>query len=301
MTEGSALLPPVPAPSPPATDEAGVAELRPRYEDVAQDGRLVLTSLMQGVGAAVWRGMLAKSPAVAAFRAQGILPILRRIVVVGEPGPFSVDEPIHYRGVWRLARDERGDRLFLNMWVEATARSGRTFGPPPAADAPRVLAGRVFAEHVVTRPFAPKEERKVTRFEGFAARGLPEVPEDVHPFEPAEALLAHRGDEPFTVARDVRFGLLHTDSNQHVNSLVYPRLAEEAAVERLGEGGVGLLARAIELRYRKPCFAGDRVPLPLAVVRSGPSLSLVPGTSAIAVAAFGAPEAPHCTAALWLG
>lgn len=262
MTDaGSALLPPMPAPRPPASDEEGTAELRPRYEDVAQDGRLALTSLMQGVGAAVWRGMLAKSPAVASFRAEGILPILRRVVVVGAPGPFSVDEPIHYRGAWRLARDERGERLFLNMWVEATARAGRTFERGPAADAPRVLAGRVFAEHVVTRPFAPKEERKVTRLAGFAARGLPEVPEDVHPFEPAEALLAHRGAEPLVAAREVRFGMMHTDSNQHVNSLVYIRWFLEAAQRRFAAEGLSLKrrSRCVEIAYRKPCFAGDRI------------------------------------------
>ncbi|HEY2736341.1 MAG TPA: hotdog domain-containing protein, partial [Polyangiales bacterium] len=59
----------------------------------------------------------------------------------------------------------------------------------------------------------------------------------------------------------IQFGLTHTDANQHVNSLVYARLFEEAALRRLhalGEG-TALLGRRIELNYRKPCFAGDRM------------------------------------------
>jgi hypothetical protein len=57
------------------------------------------------------------------------------------------------------------------------------------------------------------------------------------------------------------FGLDHTDSNQHVNSLVYPRLFAEAALRRLAEleRPRRLLIRALDIAYRKPSFAGDRV------------------------------------------
>jgi acyl-CoA thioesterase FadM len=59
----------------------------------------------------------------------------------------------------------------------------------------------------------------------------------------------------------ITFGLVHTDSNQHVNSLVYPQLFEEFAIRRLASHGerTPVLARALEIAYRKPCFAGDRV------------------------------------------
>jgi hypothetical protein len=82
----------------------------------------------------------------------------------------------------------------------------------------------------------------------------------------AEELLGGRALEP---AGERRFGMMHTDSNQHVNSLVYPRLFEEAVVERAAgvAGSEGLLARAIDVRYRKPFFAGDRASLALAVAR----------------------------------
>jgi acyl-CoA thioesterase FadM len=58
----------------------------------------------------------------------------------------------------------------------------------------------------------------------------------------------------------IAFGLAHTDSNQHVNSLVYPRLFEDAALRRfaaLGKGKPAVLSRHVEAAFRKPCFAGE--------------------------------------------
>jgi acyl-CoA thioesterase FadM len=54
---------------------------------------------------------------------------------------------------------------------------------------------------------------------------------------------------------------MHTDSNMHVNSLVYLRLFEEAALRRfvaLGRGAQ-FLGRTVDLVYRRPCFAGQTV------------------------------------------
>lgn len=251
----------------------GRAELFPRYEDVTQDGRVVLTTLMPGVGVSVWRELLAKTPAFERFLAQGILPILRRLVVVeGEPGPFSVNAPIGFEGTFRLAREEGGDRLFVNMWVDAFAPLGSTLGPPPPKDAPRVLAGRIFAEHVVTRPFAPPAERRVTRLD---VPGIPEVPEDTHRFEPAEALVAGRTLER---AAEIRFGMMHTDSNQHVNSLVYPRMFEEALVARHRDPA--LLVRGFDMRWRKPFFAGDDATLAVACDGESGAGTFAPASSA---------------------
>jgi hypothetical protein len=253
-------------PLPPARgyESSATAELLPRYEDVSQDGRVQLMTLLPGLGA-VWRSLSSRSaghPKLESFRAQGILPILRRILVVGERGPFSVHVPIHCEGTWRLAREAGGDRILLNMWLDAFAPTGSTFGPRPAPHAERVLVGRVFAEHVVTRPFAPAAERKVTSLD---LPGIPAVPEDLHPFEEAESLVEGR---TLAAAGEHRFGMMHTDSNQHVNSLVYPRLFEEAVVRTLAtrddvRAPETLLARALELRYRKPFFAGDRAAIGL--------------------------------------
>jgi hypothetical protein len=224
-----------------------------------------LTAMMPGLGAAVWRALLAQVPAIETFRAQGIFPILRRLVAVGEDRSVSVNSSIHYTGSFRFAREKDGDRLFANMWVEAYAPVATSNGPRPAKDAPRELVGRIFAEHVLTRPLAPPAERRVTKLEG---PGLPAIPEDEHPFETAEALIESAGG-PLEDAGDFPFAMMHTDSNQHVNSLAYPRIFEEAALRRrmqdtrVAPGAPArkaheLLARAVELRWRKPFFAGER-------------------------------------------
>jgi hypothetical protein len=186
-------------------------------------------------------------------------------VAVGEDRSVSVNGSIHYTGAFRFAREKGGDRLFANMWVEAHAPIASTNGPRPSKDAPRELVGRIFAEHVLSRPFAAPAERRVTSLDG---PGLPAIPEDEHPFESAESLVESAG-APLEDAGDVPFGMMHTDSNQHVNSLVYPRVFEEAAMRRLMQdarisraAGIErpheLLARAVEMRWRKPFFAGER-------------------------------------------
>jgi hypothetical protein len=256
-------------PMPPARgyEGTGRAEVAPRYEDVTQDGRVVLTSLMPGVGFAVWRELLAKMPAGDSFRAQGILPILRRLIITDgggqgpNAGPFSVHVPFSYEGTWRLARERGGDRIFVNMWVDAFAPISPSLGPPPARDAERVLLGRIFAEHVVTRPFGPPDGRKVTRID--PASGLPEIPEDEHELLPHEALVPSSMRLTPADPEAVTFGMMHTDSNQHVNSLVYPRVFEELVVRRHGDPK--LLARAVEIRWRKPFFAGERARVSLAI------------------------------------
>ncbi|MBX3210025.1 MAG: hypothetical protein KF764_33655 [Labilithrix sp.] len=290
----SCSIPPLPPER--GFESSATVELRPRYEDIAQDGRVQLTSLMPGLGA-VWRA-LGSSERLDTFRAQGILPILRRIVIAGERGPFSVHAPIQCTGTWRLARETDGDRIFLDMWLDAFAPIGSTLAPAPAKGSERVLVGRIYAEHVVTRPFAAPHERKVARLD---LPGIPPVPEDVHPLEPAEDLVAGHA---LDAADELTFGMMHTDSNQHVNSLVYPRVFEEAVVRALSarddvSAPSTLLARALELRYRKPFFAGDRAALSL---RAAP----VDGGAhrVAAVGAFAPPGGaarPSCTLAMWLG
>jgi hypothetical protein len=278
--------------------DGGKAKLLPRYEDIVQDGRLQLSALMPGLGAAVWRSLLSQIPAIATFRAQGIAPILRRLVAVGEERSVSVNVPVEYTGSFRLAREKGGERLFANMWLEARAPIASTLGPEPGPDAPRELVGRVFAEHVLTRPFGPPEERKVTRLD---AAGVPAVPEDEHEFLSAESLLESAGC-PLDDAGDFVFGALHTDSNQHVNSLVYPRVFEEAVVRRLVQnaripGAQGLLARAIELRWRRPFFTGERAQLGMRLIEPGAGDAWKVG--AIGAFSSGGPK-PSCAVKLLL-
>lgn len=267
------MIPPLPPSRGPGQD-GGTASIAPRYEDITQDGRMHLSALMPGVGAAVWRALLSQMPAIHTFRSQGILPILSRVVLVGEDRSVSVNVPVRYEGAFRFAREKDGDRLFANMWVEARAPIGSTLAPDPPADAPYEVVGRVFAEHVITRPFASTPaERRVTRLD---APGVPPLPEDEHVFESADALVARAGG-PLEDACEVAFGMMHTDSNQHVNSLVYPRVFEETAVRSLMQNARvpaphQLLARVIELRWRRPFFAGERARVGLRFV-DGPAAS----------------------------
>jgi hypothetical protein len=151
----------------------------------------------------------------------------------------------------------------------------------------------VFGENVFTRLFAPPEERKVVRFDFEGVPPVPEAryswraPEEMLLTPPAAELVDHElRDDTHPVA----FGLSHTDSNQHVNSLVYPRLFEEAALRRFAEHGcrTDVLARYVEIVYRKPAFAGDRMRIQLRAFRHRGQLAAV-GTFVPL-----AGERPHC-------
>jgi hypothetical protein len=259
-----------------------------RYEDVSQDGRLMLEMLPTALGDVVWKHLFVQHPMTRAARKTGIVPILSRVVLEGGDGPISIAGPVEGHGAYALSHtvDERGEveRILLGMWCRVTGVVGRTYGSrPPNAGSPITL-GRVYAEHVLTRPFAPPEQRRVVRVE---AEGVPAVPEAQREWTPPESVLAlPEGATPLDDAlvvdpAPVVFGLDHTDSNQHVNSLVYPRLFVEATLRRLAMLGrpTQLIARFAEIAYRKPSFAGDRLRIALRAFewdgRAGAVLALV--------------------------
>jgi len=242
-----------------------VAGVPLRFEDVAQDGRLVLESLPTALATTVWRGLLSGSDVERALTGRGILPILSRLRMQGTAGPFSSNASVQAEGTFRFAPAADG-RFKLDMWADLYAPIGRTYSPAdPAGE--RALAGRVLAEHVLTRPFAAPGERRVTTADFSGVPGAPSVaellpslprfetivalPEGAKPLEPAMRL------DPVRLA----FGVVHTDSNRHVNSLAYLRLFEEAALRRFVALGrrSDVLARTVDIAYRKPCFAGQVV------------------------------------------
>ncbi len=246
-------------PIPPLAHRAS-GRLHLRFEDVTQDGRLVLEAIPTGLGPSVWRGFMNSDPGVRACYANGVFPILSRLVLEGTPGPFSANGGVEAEGACRIARAEDG-RFMLEVWADLYAQIGRTH-QPVAKDAPRVLAGRVFGEHVFTRPFAPPGRRRVTALD---FEGAPEVRETRPPppsFESIASLPAGAApldEAPRPDPTPVVFGLVHTDGNMHVNSLAYLRVFEEAALRRFVELGRGskVLCRRIDIAYRKPCFAGQ--------------------------------------------
>jgi hypothetical protein len=255
-------------PEPPETPESRRArgEVPIRFEDITQDGRLALEGLAPALGEVVWRRLLIGSPLLQAMREQQAVPILTRVVLEGGDGPFSTVHPLEATGTYDLAHvvSDAGEveRILVDMWIDANLPIGRSYGPPPERAGERIRAGRFFGEHVLTRLFAPPDQRKVTRLEegGAPAHGrrrawvTPEsvgmLPVGAVPLDDALRL------DPTPIA----FGLAHTDSNRHVNSLVYPRLFEDAALRRfaeLGRAKPAVLSRHVEAAFRKPCFAGE--------------------------------------------
>jgi hypothetical protein len=275
-------MPPFP-PEPSLPEAQHSATVVPmRYEDVTQDGRPTLLSLPHAIGEAVWRKLLIDHPISRVLSKAGVVPVLTRMILEGgtpdgdggatDGGPISVRGPMTARGSYQLAHtvddDGRPNRLLLRTFVTLEAPRARTYGPPPEGAGQPVVVGRCLGENTFTRLFAPPDQRKVVRFDGVEALGLPPVPPDRVSWTPPEELLAPPAgarlldDAPAVDEAPIVFGLTHTDSNQHVNSLVYPRLFEDAALRRAAAHGLataGLLARSLEIGYRKPCFAGDRM------------------------------------------
>ncbi len=275
------MLPPLP--NLPDTQRA-TGSFPVRYEDIAQDGRLLLEATTTALGAAVWGPLIAKHALNTYMREAGIVPILTRLVVEGTPGPFSVNGRLAANGAFQLAHacaaNGEVERIFLDMWAEVTAPIGRTHGPAPERAGETIIAGRIFAEHVFTRLFAAPAERKVTRFDAPGIIALPESQREARALPAildlptgAVALDAELRVDPTPIV----FGITHTDSNQHVNSLVYPRLFEDAALRRFASLGKSsaVLARAIEIGFRKPCFAGQTMRIALRAYTLGEKIGAV--------------------------
>ena len=258
-------MPYFPAPPMPEHRPFAEATIPLRWEDVAQDGRIMLTALAPAIGWTIWNGLLKDAPGVAEAGRQGLVAILSRITADGTDEPIRVVEPARARGTFELShsKDEDGnvDRIFMNAWVDVRGRRGRIY-PPEVG--PEVPAGQLFVEHTFTRLFGPPEARRVRELN---IPGVGPLPKAVYAAPGyASAMEVPAGATPLddgyvADATVTCFGLEHTDSNQHVNSLVYPRLFAEAALRRLDAMGRSrvVLVRALDIAYRKPSFAGDRV------------------------------------------
>lgn len=269
-----------PAPPVDATSTApGSAAFR--YPDVLQDGRVALLAMPHALGATVWRRLQEErggSPMTGPGDG-GVVPILTRVMIQGTDARVRITQGQTSQGRYAFMRSP-GDtprRLYLNMWVDMHATLGTIM--PPEPEGPLALAGRVFAEHVFTRPFAPPGDRAVTEL---ALPGAPRLPEAIYdaPAPHASADLP-QGATPLgatTADAPTQFSLDHCDQNQHVNSLVYPQLLIDAAVRRFATLGHPLgrrAARAIEIAYRRPSFAGDSITLSLQCFARGDDLGAV--------------------------
>jgi hypothetical protein len=256
-----------------------------RYEDLAQDGALKVGGMPHAIGMVCFRELWQDHPINLQTRPRGIIPILSRLVLATGSGPISVRNAVHVEGQFQLAHTLDGEgklnRVVLQMSAELSGPRAHTHDPQPANAGERVDVGRVFAEHVFTKPWGKVEERKVralpltegdfvppTRVPLHEALDTLSLPSGATWLEPAFAL-----DEAPLV-----FGLSHTDANQHVNSLVYPQLFEDASLRRvlaLGHDTAAMLADHMDIAFRKPCFAGQRVRIWLRAFQLGDALGTV--------------------------
>ena len=252
----------------------GRGRLSTRYRDFGQDRRLKLTALPVCIGEVAWRVVLARHGLEARLRDAGAATVISRLALEVGPGPVTIASVLEAEVTVQLA-DGGANGLHLNMWATLRgARDGRA----------SVVAGRLFAEHVVTRLSAPRGERRVAALPPLEPTGswdrrpaseLLELPVGAELADPSGAWLS----DPAPVV----FGVDHTDGNRHVNTLVFPQLAIEAGLRRLHAEGVHrpLRAEAMEICFRKPCFAGEVSRVGLRSWRSGEMLG---------VSAFLAPE-----------
>jgi acyl-CoA thioesterase FadM len=243
----------------------GIARFDTRYEDLSQNGHVKLTALPTAVGRACFAELWQKHP-LAGITREGVVPILSRLAIEIEPVAAKLLGMLEGRGILRFAHERDANdsvrAIFLNteasIWATPRRSRGGEAGPK------QVRVGRVFGDHVFTRLHAPKSERKVLSFNvpGYPALPArryerPTLEQTVRPNAKAQALESAWSPDVVPWV----FGLTHTDCNQHVNSLVYIRLFEDAALRRLAQLGrnTEVLARSVEINYRKPCFAGEQL------------------------------------------
>jgi hypothetical protein len=300
-----------PAPPPLPADQIGEGSSSLRYEDVAQDGRLRLEGVWPPIGPILW-GRLAVAQSLGQLGRSGVRTVLSYVAMEGGDDPISVRNRAQHKVYYQLGHtlDDSGavNRILFNSWIVSEAPRGLPNNPGvPHAGEP-VFVARAFGQHVFSRPAAPAGKHRVLSLEGsdlpavpgsrlpwHDARGLLSLPEGVEAIEPTP-----RADTQATA-----FGLVHTDGNQHVNFLSYPRLAEEAALRRLSELGVStrLLARRVEVGYRKPCFAGDRVRIVLQAFQRGADYGVVAAFVPEDLGGAGSwaeLERAHCVLRVWL-
>lgn len=273
-------------PEPPVVGgiQLGAGQTRLRFEDVAQDGRLRLEGIWPAIGPILW-GKMQVAETLARLGERGVRAVLSYVQLEGGSDPISVRAKCDQEVRWRISHtvDEHGKvtRLLFDTWLITSAPLGQANHPGgPPASSERVRVARAYGQHVFTRPTAPPGQHRVLELDDPLLEGLERERTEFR--DPSALFVPPPGAEPLDAspradALPTVFGLCHSDGNQHVNFLSYPRLAEEAALRRFAELGLGArrLARRAEVGYRKPSFAGEAVRLVTQVFRSAGELEVI--------------------------
>jgi hypothetical protein len=244
-----------------------------RYDDVMQDGRLRLDAVWRPVGRLIWSRP--EPSRVLAKLGEGVGTVLARAVFEATEVRVPPRAPVRTRAWFRfehtLGNDGRVDRIQFNTWIRSTVLGD---------ESPEPLLARAYGQRVFTRLGARPGERSVARLEGLGTDGVPHHRGEWFPARslldaPAGAVLLD--PVPRVDPGRVVFGLSHTDGNQHVNFLAYPRFFEEAALGRFYDLGIGskIAARFFEIRYRKPSFAGESLKVVLQAFRKEDALGVI--------------------------
>ena len=294
-------------------DYGGEGNTYYRYEDVAQDGRIRIEGIWPSMGRVLWGKLAIGKPLSRLGIQHGIRSVLTRVIMLGGSDPISAREPATTRVKYRLEHEPGADgkvqRLLFNTWLSTEAGQRESANPIAPGTGEKVVSARAYGQHVFTKPTQRPPNHRVLELPD---PDLPSVPPHQGRWMPPEQLLdlpdgaATLDERPRLDPAPIVFGLAHTDGNQHVNFLTYPRLVEDAALRRLVEfdGARKLLARKAELGYRKPCFAGDRMRIVSQAFRLGDGVGVVAGF--YRDQGDGDPESwdelgrPHCTARLLL-
>jgi len=197
------------------------------------------------------------------------------------------------------------ERLLFESHSRIHGRPASTESDAPAEgddDVPLVEAGRARVLHVLTRPTAPPDERRVERVPE-ALTGLRE-----HRWNeplPSLAMLEQPGEDWELASsaehRDI-WGMPNTDINQHVNVLEYVMTFENQVTRQLRDAGLTIVGHRLErsrLLFRKPCFPGEAFVVRSDLYRRGRQTLLIAGLHT--VDADGSPAGRASVAAIMNG
>ena len=252
-------MPPIPAMPPNGPRATGRVSLR--FEDVTQDGRLVLEALPTALGPTVWRGLLEKAPGFRACYENGVFPILSRLRARGDAGgPSRPTAAVEAEGSYRLARADDG-RFVLEVWVDLYAPSARPTARPARRREGRSPAGSSPSKSSrarLRRPVSGGSRRSISPGAPGGDRDAPVAAAVRVGRQPPGRRDPARGRAARRSGADRVRALSH--GQQHARQFAgVPARARGGGLAsvRRARAGLVVLGRDIDIAYRKPCFAGQ--------------------------------------------